>query len=212
MPQGKRSRITLVLGGARSGKSAFAVRLAERGRAPVLFLATATASDAEMEERIALHRAARPPEWRTLEAPLEIGRAVRAQLADARTILLDCLSLLVSNVMLACKDDGERPEPTVEARVASDIRDLVALVREVGADLIVVSNEVGMSVVPASPLGRSFRDALGRANQEVAGLADAVYLVVAGIPVDVKRLAASLSRERGPRSTSTLPRARREGS
>jgi adenosylcobinamide kinase/adenosylcobinamide-phosphate guanylyltransferase len=179
-----------VLGGARSGKSAFAVQLAQRSRPPVLFVATGIASDEEMAQRIAAHRAARPPDWRTLEAPLDVGLAVRGELLDAHTILLDCLSLLVSNLMLAAGDSDEGAAPAVETRVAGDVQDLVAVAREAGADLIVVSNEVGMSVVPPSPLGRQFRDALGRANQDVAALADAVYLVVAGIPIDVKRLGA----------------------
>jgi adenosylcobinamide kinase/adenosylcobinamide-phosphate guanylyltransferase len=203
MPQVSRSHITLVLGGARSGKSAFAVQLAQQSRAPVLFVATATPSDAEMEERIAAHRAARPRDWRTLEAPMEVSTAVWAQLADAHTVLLDCLSLLVANHMLAEEDTDGQAQTALEARVQSDIHGLLAATREAGADLIVVSNEVGMSVVPPSPLGRRFRDALGRANQEVAATADAVYLVVAGIPVDLKRLSASLGGEQG--SPLTVP-------
>jgi adenosylcobinamide kinase/adenosylcobinamide-phosphate guanylyltransferase len=200
-----RSRITLVLGGARSGKSALAVQLAERSHPPVLFVATATRSDVEMTERIDAHRATRPAEWRTLEAPLDVGVAVRAQLGDARTVLLDCLSLLVSNALLASEDGGERSGVVVEARVMSDIQKLVAAVRDADAHLIVVSNEVGMSVVPPTPLGRTFRDALGRANQEVAALADAVYLLVAGIPVDVKRLASPLAPEGGSAAIPPLP-------
>ncbi len=193
MRRASRGRITLVLGGARSGKSAFAQQLAERALPPVLFVATATASDEEMVARIAVHQAARPPSWRLLETQRHVAAAVRADVCDARTILVDCLSLLVSNLVLS-RDveagDTSTAGSELEAAAQAEVRDLVALARGRGFELIVVSDEVGMSVVPPSPLGRTFRDALGRANQELAAAADAVYLLVAGIPVDVKQLAA----------------------
>jgi adenosylcobinamide kinase / adenosylcobinamide-phosphate guanylyltransferase len=194
MGQASRGRITLVLGGARSGKSAFAQQLAEQALPPVLFVATAAASDEEMRARIAAHQAARPPAWRLLEAQRCVAEAARGALGDAHTILVDCLSLLVSNLVLADEPGaGETSTvgPEIEAAAQAEVRDLVTLARERDAALIVVSNEVGMSIVPPSPLGRAFRDALGRANQELAAAADAVYLVVAGIPIDVKTVAAS---------------------
>ncbi len=193
MPPASRGRVTLVIGGSRSGKSTFAQRLAERARPPVLFVATGTASDDEMAVRIAAHQAARPANWRLLEAQRDVAATVRAELGGTRTILLDCLSLLVSNLLVAAApEDGELSldGPRLELAAQTEVQTLVALAREHGAELIVVSNEVGMGVVPPSPLGRVFRDALGRANQELAAAADAVYLMVAGIPVDVKALAS----------------------
>lgn len=187
MPPRRRGRISLVLGGARSGKSAFAQRLAERSPEPVLFVATAEATDTEMAERIARHRAARPPHWRLLEVPFDVGRAVNTQGADARTVLLDCLSLLVSNVLLDAERAGPSALGALDARIDCEIKELVTIARQRHLALIIVSNEVGMSVVPPSPLGRRFRDALGHANQQVATAADAVYLLVAGIPVALKR-------------------------
>ena len=183
-------RVTLVLGGARSGKSSFAQQLAERSRPPVLFVATATGDDAEMAARIEAHRAARPETWRTVEVPLDVGQAIWRSGRGARTVLLDCLSLLVSNCLVGLPEDkwdaGVGQEAT--ARVEREVAALMEATRAIGRDLIVVSNEVGMGIVPEYPLGRVYRDLLGLANQQIAQIANAVYLVVAGIPVDVKAL------------------------
>jgi adenosylcobinamide kinase/adenosylcobinamide-phosphate guanylyltransferase len=165
-----------VLGGARSGKSAFAeARAADCGE-PVLYVATATASDAEMAERIARHQAQRPPHWRTLEAPRQVTRQVTESLGDARTLLVEDLTLLLSNLML---------DSTADEAEHAAVRDVEGLLR-VPANLVLVSNEVGMGLVPPYPLGRAFRDALGRLNQRAAALADEVYLVVAGLPLRLK--------------------------
>jgi adenosylcobinamide kinase/adenosylcobinamide-phosphate guanylyltransferase len=168
----------LVLGGARSGKSSFAERLAAEAGQPVLYVATATASDDEMAERIRQHQARRPPEWRTLEAPTHVAEALRVALGDARTVILEDLTLLLSNLMLQLS--------AVDAEAEAK-RDLTAILQpRAGVEVIVVSNEVGMGLVPPYPLGRQFRDALGRLNQCAAARVNDVYLMVAGLPLRLK--------------------------
>ena len=193
MEQGNRGRVTLVLGGARSGKSAFAQQLAQRALPPVTYVATATASDAEMAARIAAHQAARPREWRVVEARTSAAAILQVELSDSRTVLVDSLGMLVSNLLLGegCQfGETSGGGLKIEAVAQAEVRNLVALARSRGFELIVVSDEVGMSVVPPTALGRAFRDGVGRANQELAAAADAVYLLVAGIPIEVKQLAA----------------------
>jgi adenosylcobinamide kinase/adenosylcobinamide-phosphate guanylyltransferase len=188
------SRVTLVLGGARSGKSSWAERRAAASGRPVLYLATATAGDEEMAERIAAHRAARPPTWRTAEAPLEVVAALETHARPGDVVLLDCLTLWVSNALLSRLGDGAEGAPPAawrltEEDLVTEATGLVAGARELGVDLIAVSNEVGLGLVPPYPLGRRFRDALGRVNQAVAAAADTVVLMVAGLPVDLRKLA-----------------------
>lgn len=180
-------RRVLVLGGARSGKSAFAERLATECGEPVVYVAAATVEDAEMAERVRLHRERRPAAWRTLEVRRDVAEAARA-LPDARTVLVEDLTLLLSeryrflvegenvgSIHGAAAEEGERA-------VAADVRALFCL----PAHVVLVSNEVGMGLVPATPLGRVFRDALGRLNQLAASRADEVYLLVAGLPLRLK--------------------------
>jgi adenosylcobinamide kinase/adenosylcobinamide-phosphate guanylyltransferase len=182
-------RLVLVTGGARSGKSRFAEGLAQAGRQPVVYLATAEAGDDEMRLRIREHQQRRAPEWRTVEAPRQVGQAL-ARLADAPgTVLLDDLGLLVTNRLLdLCDRDGPTPATlsALDAVLASEIDQLQAARSAREWDLVVVTNEVGLGIVPATPLGRVFRDALGRANQTLAAHADAVYLLVAGLPLRIK--------------------------
>jgi adenosylcobinamide kinase / adenosylcobinamide-phosphate guanylyltransferase len=162
--------LTLLLGGARSGKSALAVRTASSWAGDVVFVATGTAGDTEMAERIRRHRAARPPAWTTVEEPLELLELLRRMRAD-RFVLVDCLSLWVANLLEAGWDD-ERVEREAEA-VARE-----AAARE--APTVIVSNEVGLGIVPRTSLGRRYRDVLGRVNAVVAEAADESLLVVAG--------------------------------
>lgn len=178
------SRITLVLGGARSGKSDYAEKLAAEFGERVLYIATAEAGDGEMEARIKAHRQARPTTWSTLEAPNNVGAALD-NFVDTPPdgLLLDCLTLLVSNMVLSME---EQPEPEIDAAVKAEIDAIVAAQRQMDVPLIMVSNEVGMGLVPPYPLGRVYRDVLGRANQHFASLADRVLLLVAGLPVMVK--------------------------
>ncbi len=182
-------RLILILGGARSGKSAFAQRLAGRLGQRVLYVATAQAGDEEMAQRIATHRANRPPTWRTLEAPSEVGEAIRRACGDAEVVLLDCLTLLVSNRLL---EAGEDAPQEAQARVETEVENLLACHRQMPAHLIVVANEVGLGLVPPYPIGRLFRDVHGWVNQWVAREADQVYLVVVGLPIELKALQAAL--------------------
>ncbi|HYU20704.1 MAG TPA: bifunctional adenosylcobinamide kinase/adenosylcobinamide-phosphate guanylyltransferase [Chloroflexota bacterium] len=181
--------LTLVTGGARSGKSAFAERLAFQACKPVIYLATATIEDEEMRVRVEQHRQRRPHDWLTVEAPVHVGAVLSAASPGFGTVLLDDLGLLVSNLLLGAAADGEPTMETaqrLEAAVADELEALWQAQAHGGWDLVMVTNEVGSGVVPPTSLGRVFRDALGRANQAVAGRADSVYLLVAGLPLRIK--------------------------
>jgi adenosylcobinamide kinase/adenosylcobinamide-phosphate guanylyltransferase len=185
------AELILILGGARSGKSQYAEALAARLGGRVLYVATAEALDDEMRARVAAHRARRPLAWTTLEAPLQVGAALQACPAakGANVILLDCLTLLVSNVILGGGPLTSEPDAdTAWAGVRAEVDALLAAQRQLGAHLLVVSNEVGLGVVPAYSLGRTYRDCLGWANQVMARVADRVILMVAGLPLDVKSM------------------------
>jgi adenosylcobinamide kinase / adenosylcobinamide-phosphate guanylyltransferase len=170
----QRGSVTLVLGGARSGKSRFAESLAlETGLAPV-YIATASVHDDEMRARVADHRARRDTRWRTLEVLLDLAGAIGAEATPKRVVLVDCLTLWLTNVMLG---GGEVSEATEE---------LAATLAWVSGPVILVSNEVGFGIVPDNALARAFRDHQGRLNQQLAALADRVTLVAAGLPLDLK--------------------------
>jgi adenosylcobinamide kinase/adenosylcobinamide-phosphate guanylyltransferase len=183
-------KLILVTGGARSGKSTFAEELAHRlGGEQVLFVATAEALDDDMAERIAAHQRSRPAAWRTEEAPQDVGRRLNAALSDCRVALVDCLTLLVSNTILRL---GEEPDRTAaQSLVDHEITGLLEACDATSATVIIVTNEVGLGLVPMNRLGRVFRDTLGRANQRLAARADSVYALISGIAIDVKLLAAN---------------------
>ena len=181
--------LTLITGGARSGKSTLAEQLAVRG-ARVLYVATAEGRDEEMRSRIAAHRAARPGHWHTLEEPLDLAGALRSVHHRYDTVLVDCLTLWVSNLLLQ-QPPAAPAADRIEKRILRSVSDLMEISVASDADWIVVSNEVGLGVVPPSPLGRAYRDALGRVNQVVAAHAREVYLMVAGLPLQVKPAPAS---------------------
>jgi adenosyl cobinamide kinase/adenosyl cobinamide phosphate guanylyltransferase len=177
-------RLVLVTGGARAGKSAFAESLArELGGDDVAFIATAEALDDDMRRRIARHRADRPPAWSTTEAPLALAEAVAARTSAARVVLVDCLTLWVSNLLM--REDRAAP---LDAGLDGLVDAVIGAYATGSASLIVVTNEVGLGIVPANELSRRYRDLLGRVNVRFARRADEVYLVVAGIAVDVARL------------------------
>jgi adenosylcobinamide kinase / adenosylcobinamide-phosphate guanylyltransferase len=179
-------KLTLILGGARSGKSSYAQRLALQHAGPVIYIATAQALDPEMENRIENHRLDRPKDWITLEAPRRIAAAVQQQPAKTGVILLDCLTLLVTNLLMTAAPDEDHPDEAAALQaVEGELKQLLSAMRTSQADWIVVSNEVGLGLVPPYPLGRIYRDLLGRANQELAAVANEVFWMVAGIPVPI---------------------------
>jgi adenosylcobinamide kinase/adenosylcobinamide-phosphate guanylyltransferase len=173
--------IILLLGGARSGKSTFAQKLAGQLGNKVLFVATGEALDDEMETRIKDHKKNRPENWRTLEAPHNIGKALRKQIGDAEVIIIDCLTLLISNLL-----GNELHYPKAEKQVFSEINELISTMNASPVHFIIVSNEVGLGLVPDNELGRIYRDLLGKANQLIAQNANTVYFMAAGIPLKLK--------------------------
>ncbi|MSQ13450.1 MAG: bifunctional adenosylcobinamide kinase/adenosylcobinamide-phosphate guanylyltransferase [Dehalococcoidia bacterium] len=178
--------MTLLLGGAGAGKSALAVRLASAAAGDsgaVLFVATAQPSDPEMEERIHRHQAARPKHWRLVEEPFDLVRAVEAHAAGCNAVLVDCLTLWVSNLLLRHEGD-----PAADERILSQTTALLAAWERLDKPWFIVSNEVGMGVVPPSPLGRAYRDVLGKVNRAVAARATKAYFVVAGLALDLNAL------------------------
>jgi adenosylcobinamide kinase/adenosylcobinamide-phosphate guanylyltransferase len=171
--------VTLVLGGARSGKSRYAERLIENAATGATYCATGEPGDAEMQTRIAAHRARRQAgvcgtSWRTVEAPLALAETIVAAAHPERPVLVDCLTLWLSNVMLAGR--------VLDVEFAA----LLAALRQAAGPVVLVANEVGLGLVPETPLGRDFRDAAGRLNQEVAALAERVVFVAAGLPLVLK--------------------------
>jgi adenosylcobinamide kinase/adenosylcobinamide-phosphate guanylyltransferase len=170
-------KITFIIGGARSGKSTYAIKLAQgRGRT-VAFVATCQGFDKEMKKRIADHKNRRPKAWLTFEEPLEPGRIIKKIKGRFDVIVLDCITLLVSNLLL----EGLN-QKNIEVR----INEALASFKETKADSIIVSNEVGLGIVPDTSLGRDFRDIAGRMNQVIAKASDEVFFMVSGLPVKIK--------------------------
>jgi len=164
----------LILGGARSGKSRRALTLAEQARAQRVFIATAEALDEEMAERIARHQAERVAGWDTIEAPLDLVEAIPQASSPDSVCVIDCLTLWLSNLMHHGRD------------VQLETERLCTALRSCTGDVILVSNEVGLGLVPETPLGRDFRDAQGRLNQAVAAVCDQVEFIAAGLPLSLK--------------------------
>ncbi len=177
------SPVTLVLGGARSGKSAFSERLAAPSRRPV-YLATAEPRDEEMAERIRRHRLRRGPRWTTVEEPLDIAPALQRWTAADAAVVVDCLTLWLSNVMHVGRDPN------------AEMQGLLETIRRLRGPVVFVSNEVGWGIVPENRLARQFRDRIGRLHQALAETAGQVYLVVAGLPLLMKSEAADAVRKK----------------
>lgn len=177
-------KITFILGGARSGKSSQALKLAEESGELVTFIATAQALDDEMFNRIKKHQNERPSHWQTLEIPFDIANQMYS--IKTELIVLDCVTLLVTNLMLQfVKDDLVNEEESMKA-IQKEIEELLSLIHTSNQDWIIISNEVGLGLVPPYQMGRAYRDLLGWANQRLAKEADEVLFMVAGIPMKVK--------------------------
>jgi adenosylcobinamide kinase/adenosylcobinamide-phosphate guanylyltransferase len=179
--------ITLVLGGARSGKSAFAESLA-RECGDVTFIATADSRDSEMEARIDTHKRRRPPDWRTWEG--DVSSLPGAVPGMRGALLLDCLTMYLSRLFLSCPEPEGEDEGAwagSEEKILASVEKIFSGAKNAGKRLIAVSNEVGFGLVPPYLMGRRFRDMQGRANQAAAGLSDEVVLIVAGLPLWIKK-------------------------
>ena len=177
-------QLTLILGGARSGKSRYAEQVAPQLGRRVLYVATAQAGDDEMAVRIAAHRRTRSPDWTTLEAPMHTGQAIQLADADCDVVLLDCVTLLAANVLAASYEPID--EAAADVALTIEIEALLEAYRARRRHWLVISNEVGLGLVPPYPLGRVYRDVLGRANQRLAAAADNVLFMVAGLPMVLK--------------------------
>lgn len=175
-------RLIFITGGARSGKSVFAQKLANRLSKKVTYIATAQARDKEMKLRIKIHRKNRPSHWKTIERKKNVTEVLSRIAEKSEVILLDCLTLLISNLLLSGRPVCRRGRKDV----LREIRRLVSKIKEIKPTVLIVSNEVGMGIVPDNKLARRFRDIAGRANQIVARASDKVYLIVSGISVKVK--------------------------
>ncbi len=177
-------RLILITGGVRSGKSTFAEKLAAKLGKKVAFIATAQALDEEMEQRIAHHLQNRPSHWETFEEPYQVSEVIRKVGQETEVILVDCLTLLISNLMREYQEGSSNQK--LDDTITQRINEIIELSCQSKAVVIVVTNEVGFGLVPANPMGRFFRDILGKANQLIAAKSDCVYLMVAGIPISIK--------------------------
>jgi len=194
------NNLTLVLGGARSGKSSHAEKMASKIGSHVLYVATAQIKDSEMQARIRNHQKTRPKAWETLESPLRIGKAIPAALQTfpADVVLVDCLTLFVSNSILeglpeypSDEELDQIDENKARERLTKELDSLLEAVQNHHIQWIIVSNELGLGLVPPYHLGRIYRDLLGWANQRIAAVANQVIYMIAGLPLDVKSLALS---------------------
>ncbi len=174
----------LITGGARSGKSRFAQELALRSGGPVLFVATAVAGDEEMRQRIEEHKRSRPKSWSTLEVTRQVGNQITQIIGKTRVVIVDCITLLVNNLFGQYSDQIDAS--LVEKKVADEIDGLIECIEHTDATFIIVTNEIGLGLVPPHRMSRLYRDVLGKANQRLAEVAEEVYLMVAGLPVQIK--------------------------
>jgi adenosylcobinamide kinase/adenosylcobinamide-phosphate guanylyltransferase len=166
--------VTLVLGGARSGKSSYAERITVAHPRGCVYVATAEIGDDEMAERVRKHQARREAHWRTIEAPLDLGPAIEAETEQGAAVLVDCLTLWLSNLMAAGRDPAQETEGLIRA------------LGQAGGPVVFVANEVGLGIVPDNALARAFRDHAGRINQRIAEIANTVFFVAAGLPLRLK--------------------------
>jgi adenosylcobinamide kinase/adenosylcobinamide-phosphate guanylyltransferase len=170
-------KMIFITGGCRSGKSRYALDYTNQHFSKKLYLATCEALDEEMAQRIEHHKKMRGPEWQTIEEPIEIVEKIRQYGDKVEVILLDCITLWLSNLLIKWNDD---------LRVMEEVNQLIDTIKQSQTFFIMVSNEVGMGIVPAEPLSRRFRDLSGMANQKIAEMADTVIFTVSGIPIFLK--------------------------
>jgi len=192
-----KNKITFIIGGARSGKSTYALDCAQ-GEKAVTFIATAEALDKEMCSRILKHKKDRPSHWRTIEAPRDLYDACKQIDKESTMIIVDCLTLWISNLLMAKKKDAE---------IEQEIARVLAVLRRQKAGVLIVANETGLGIVPANALARRFRDVAGKINQRVAHEADDVIFMAAGLPMSLKPLKKAEAFEKAS-SRSTHPMAR----
>lgn len=179
-------KLVFILGGARSGKSSFASEIAKSFGDSVTYIATGNSSDPEMRRRIEQHKQLRPKEWKTIEAGKEVITALREADNRGGLIVFDCLTLFISHLLEGEKFSEEIFEAQLEVELMKKISELVEMLRNLKSQVIVVSNEVGLGIVPSFPAGRLFRDIVGKANQKIVEAADEVYFMAAGIPLKIK--------------------------
>jgi adenosylcobinamide kinase / adenosylcobinamide-phosphate guanylyltransferase len=180
----------LIIGGARSGKSLLAERRATESGLHVVYIATARAEDAEMARRVAHHQSRRPAEWGNVEQPIHLAAALREHAAKDTCLLVDCLTLWLSNLFMAGRAaaQAEAGEAIDCPLLAGETQQLLDTLPALPGRIILVSNEVGSGIVPMHPVSRLFADEQGRLNQRVAALSTRVTLTVAGLPLEIKRL------------------------
>lgn len=186
-------KIVLITGGTRSGKSVFAEKYAAAQSDRVAYIATAHVYDQEMQMRVTMHRKRRPDTWQTFEAPYHAEQVLPEAVKRADIILFDCLTIYTSNLLLA-ENVPANPEERFQY-VMKEIDTLVDSCRKSQATILFVTNEVGMGIVPENALAREYRDVAGMVNQKIAACADEVYLVVCGLPVELKKIATKISQE-----------------
>ncbi|MDF2635996.1 MAG: Adenosylcobinamide-phosphate guanylyltransferase [Pelosinus sp.] len=186
-------KIVLIIGGTRSGKSAFAEQYATKQSDKVAYIATAHVYDQEMQTRVTLHRERRPDTWQTFEAPYHADQILLEAAKQADVILFDCLTLYTSNLLLSADIASNREERL--QFIIGEIDKLLLFSQKSQATILFVTNEVGMGIVPENALAREYRDIAGMVNEKIAACADEVYLVICGLPVELKKLTAQISKE-----------------
>ncbi|HIE28478.1 TPA: bifunctional adenosylcobinamide kinase/adenosylcobinamide-phosphate guanylyltransferase [Candidatus Poribacteria bacterium] len=177
--------LILITGGARSGKSRYAVELAKQKSGKVAFIATAIAGDEEMTRRIRMHQSARPSDWTTIEESINVAQAIADAAVEHKTIIVDCLTLFITNLVFK-PPYREEIDDQKEQNIYAAIEQIVDTTKNVEATVIIISNELGMGLVPEDALARRFRDIAGRANQLMAEAADEAYVCISGIPMRIK--------------------------
>jgi len=179
----------LITGGARSGKSRFAEQVAEKRGGEVLYIATSVVTDAEMAERIRYHQPQRPAHWHTFESYRDLGNIILEHQVQFPTIIIECITTLMTNLLFDIAGETSVEDmdfEAIEQHIFAQTTQLTKVAQQADSEVIIVTNEVGMGIVPDNLLARRFRDIAGRVNQQLAAAADDVYLIVSGIPVPVK--------------------------